>query len=35
LQGNGFTVYPGHGEPFELDIYDINKMVSWSSPLFI
>ena len=28
LQGNGFTVYPGHGEPFELDIYDINKMVS-------
>lgn len=26
LQGNGYKVYPGHGEVFELDGYDFNKM---------
>ena len=28
LQGKGFTVYPGHGEPFDLDSYDLNKMLN-------
>ncbi len=27
LQGKGYVIYPGHGEPFELDSYDLNKML--------
>ena len=27
LQGMGLMVYPGHGEPFELDGYDLDIMV--------
>lgn len=26
MQGNGFTVFPGHGEIFQLDEYDLNKI---------
>lgn len=28
LMGNGYTVYPGHGEVFELDSYDLGKMIN-------
>ncbi len=27
FQGKGYTVYPGHGESFELDIYDLKNML--------
>lgn len=27
LKGNGYKVYPGHGEAFELDEYDLNKAI--------
>ncbi|MBQ9312829.1 MAG: MBL fold metallo-hydrolase [Bacteroidales bacterium] len=28
MKGNGFTVYPGHEKKFELDKYDILKMIN-------
>lgn len=27
LKGNGYIVYPGHGETFDLDDYDLNKAI--------
>ena len=27
LKGSGFSVYPGHGEMFELDDYDLNRAI--------
>ena len=29
LQGRGYRVFPGHGEEFDLDGYDLNKMFKY------
>lgn len=32
LQGKGYTVYPGHGDVFELDGYDLELMIKGGLP---